>query len=120
MGISSEYEQFIYSSEPFNKIYKNENEYEVKKNEIPEIFNLLNLKIEDVSFKTKEFSKITDYTMTTKQLKKIIEVVFSFKNNQFLQLSLINFSFDEKQKPQNFSYSIDNEILISFEKTEII
>lgn len=43
-GFSSYFDQYILNSEPFQKNYTHENEYELTPNEVPEIFNLINKK----------------------------------------------------------------------------
>ena len=118
-GFSSFFDQFILNSEPFQKNYTHENEYELTPNEIPEIFNLINKKIIDVNIKFKEFNEIIDYTMKSQKIRKPIEIVLKFKNGEMLQLSSINFDLGENSAPQNYIYANDEEILIAFKDTKI-
>lgn len=119
IGFSTNFEHFIFSSESFKKIYSNNNEIELDSKEIPEVYNLINKKIIDGHFKIKEFDETFDYTMETKKISKPIETTLTFENQKTLQISLINFQLGKNSIPENFTYSLENEILISFNKTEI-
>lgn len=118
-GFSSNFDQYILSTEPFQKNYTHNNEFELKPIEIPEIYNLINKKIIDVNFKVKEFNEVIDYTMKSQKIKKPIEMLLKFENDEILQLSSINFDFDKNYEPEKYVYSTENEILISFQEINI-
>jgi len=118
-GFSSYFDQYILNSEPFQKNYTHENEYELTPNEVPEIFNLINKKIIDVKIKCKEFHEIIDYTMQTQKIKKPIEIILKFENGEILQVSSVNFDLGENSEPENYVYSNEDEILIAFKETKI-
>lgn len=118
-GFSSHFDQIVLNSEPFQKNYTHENEYELTPNEIPEIYSFINKRIIDVKFKIKQFDEILDYTMKTQKIKKPIEIVLKFENGEILQLASINFDLGKNSEPENYRYANDEEILIAFKETHI-
>ncbi|MEZ4853851.1 hypothetical protein [Flavobacterium sp.] len=118
LAYSTKHEQFIFSNEPFLRIYENDNYFELKE-QISSINNYLHSKIINVSFKEMEFDEIIDYTMATEMFNKIVEVTLTFDNNQMLQLSLIEGFFETEDKINLYKYSIDGEILVSFSPIKI-
>lgn len=118
-GFSSNFDQFVLNSEPFQKNYTHENEYELEPNEVPEIYNLVNKKIIDVIIKVKKFDEILDYTMKTQKIKKPAEIILKFENGEMLQLSCINFDLNENSEPEKYIYSNEEEMLIAFQETTV-
>ncbi len=118
-GFSSHFDEIVLNSEPFQKNYTHENEYELTSNEVPEIYAFINKKIINVNIKVKEFNEILDYTMKTQKIKKPIEIILKFENGEILQLSSINFDLGENSEPENYRYANDEEILITFKETYI-
>lgn len=119
VAFSSKYEQYIFDTVPFKNIYENDNYFELEEDEIASIKSVLYNKVEDVYLKTKDFDEIVDYTMKTEKNSKLVEVFLVFKNNQNLQISLVNNFYEEKGKPKPHNYSVDQEILISLNKIDI-
>ncbi len=118
IAFSSESEQYIFTSRKFCETYFNENEFELNQDEIPQIFNLIGKQIIDIHFKIKEFNESVDFE-TSQNVSKIVEILISFEDANQLQLALIDYDLNQNKKPINYRYSIENGILITFNKIEI-
>lgn len=109
LGWSSDNNHFILDNTPFKSIYLNNNYKELN---LKEITNYKKTRIVNAYFNTEKFDCIIDYTMKIRTETHYVELFLEFENKSTLQIALINFEVDS----ENFKYSLDDNILVSFNK----
>ena len=113
---NSDLEMLELKNDTVINIYNEDNLVQLENDNILRLNKFVGLHVKDVKFKSLEFEYFADYTMRTEKEERVVELIIEFEYNYIFQIAMVNYNLKENQAPEDFSYDINNDILISTEK----
>ena len=103
----------IIENKPIKNIYTDNNISVLENDNIFILNQYLGKKIKNSSLKRIDFDAVVDYTMQTSKENHIVEMILEFVDNSILQIALVSYDLEEHKTPENYSYDITSDVLIS-------
>ncbi len=113
---NSKLECYVIENKSVKTIYGQDNLHQLDNKNISKFKKHVGLNVVDSSFKSMEFEYVVDYTMRTEKEERFVELILEFQNKSKIQIAFINYSLEENKGPDNFSFNIITELLISTKK----
>ena len=112
-AFDSSRQYLLIENKPIKNIYTDNNIFILENDNTFILNQYVGKEIDKSSFKTIEFNAVVDYTMKTRKENHIVEMILEFVDNSILQVAFVNYDLEEYKAPENYSYDIANDILIS-------
>ena len=112
-AFSPDLESYVIENRPLSEIYTHNNHVALHNENIAEVEKCRGLNVINAEFKSLEFEYIVDYTMRTEKEQRFVQLVLELQNKSKIQIAFIDYTLEENQGPENFSFSLMNDILVS-------
>lgn len=115
----SELESLTFMCNSVKSVYRRDNIVQLENENILKLDRYVGLRVVDLTFQKKSFEYIVDYTMKQNSQEHLVSMILTFEDHSNLQIALANYDLNENEGPSNYSYSLENDILVSTRIVEV-
>lgn len=112
----SNLECYVLKNDTVKTIYNQDNLIQLETEQMKALKKYLGQSVIRTAYKSLDFDVLLDYTMRTEKEKRFVEMILEFQDGDQLQIAFVDYVLEENRAPQDFSYDLSTDLLVSTKK----